>query len=74
MIYYKDRAWCTRYYTGICVNHDCCRAFTAEERKNAKKWWGDSNVPLSLGDLRDEECGEIIGDPVDKFLDIVNEF
>jgi hypothetical protein len=56
---YKDRAWCSLFYQGICVNDKCFRALNQEERCKATKWWGSSSFPFSLEEMKTEDCGYI---------------
>lgn len=56
MISYKDRAWCSRYLFCECINVNCERAFTRQDKDKAIEWWGDENFPLSFSDLYTDKC------------------
>lgn len=56
---YKDRIWCTLYSTGLCRNDNCYRAFPSIDREQAIKWWGGDDFPITLLDMKTEECGYI---------------
>lgn len=57
MFGYRDRTYCSSYILGNCVNHNCNRAFTTQDREYAIKWWGNEDFPLCTGDLQKEGCG-----------------
>lgn len=45
MICYKDRTFC-----GDKVKkHTCGREFTAQDAKDAEKWWGGKDYPVAYG-------------------------
>lgn len=56
MMGYKDRMWCSRYLSGECVNHNCIRAFTEKDRKDAQYWWDGEDFPLGIGDCYTRTC------------------
>jgi hypothetical protein len=64
MMCYKDKAWCSRYYSGECINHSCFFALTSEERALGKEWWGGENFPISLADRKTDECDYTISEGV----------
>ena len=54
MICYKDKTFCN----SDCVNTDCYRNFTDEERANSIKWWEgfgedlqDQGPPIAMADF-----------------------
>ena len=55
MMGYKDRAWCSWYLSGECINANCERAFTAQDREDASNWWGSDSFPLIVADLLDTD-------------------
>ena len=59
MMGYKDRAWCGRWLSGQCINANCERAFTAQDRIEATEWWGGDNFPIIIGDCYTGECNYI---------------
>lgn len=49
MIGYMDRTWCPMAINQHCSrSQGCYRAFTEEDRKNAIKWWGGEDFPISV--------------------------
>lgn len=48
MMGYKDQTWCA----SDCVNTKCFRNFTATDRADAVKWWGDENFPITVSDYK----------------------
>lgn len=57
MLCYRDKSWCSSYLRLECVNHNCNRAFTEQDREYAKQWWGGSDFPLAVGEFKEEGCG-----------------
>lgn len=45
MMAYKDRAFCV---SPQCQNK-CGRQLTEQVRRDAEKWWGGKDVPISVG-------------------------
>lgn len=44
---YKDKTFCT-FWEECKYGVICHRALTLEERKEAKLWWGNEDVPISV--------------------------
>lgn len=59
MMGYKDRAWCSMYLAGECINSNCERAFTAQDRIEATEWWGNEDFPLNIASLFSVTCNYI---------------
>ena len=55
MITYKDRTWCK----SDCVNPNCFRNFTSNERAHAIKWWGGLNFPIRTQDFS-KDCDDYL--------------
>jgi hypothetical protein len=49
MICFRDRQFCA----SDCVNSDCYRNFSDEQKAAAEKWWGGPDAPIDLADLSD---------------------
>jgi len=47
MICYKDMTFCT-FYKKCTEGDKCFRSLTPDVRKNAAKWWGNSEVPIAV--------------------------
>lgn len=48
---YKDRTWCCSR-TKV---HTCGREFTIDDHKDATRWWGNEDYPLSVSKFCEEE-------------------
>ena len=59
MMCFKDRTYCSKYIDKICINHNCTRSFTKEDREQAIDWWGGENFPLCISDMQTDSCGFI---------------
>ena len=57
---YKDKTWCT---FNTCARHgrNCDRALTDDVKREAKRWWGGDDFPISIY-MEPPECFKPVED------------
>lgn len=58
MIYYKDMTFCI---SENCKN-ECGRKLTEEIKRDAERWWGSKDAPISMSHFCDENGKKIVGE------------
>jgi hypothetical protein len=53
MLVYRDRSWCSS--SDECKNEKCNSRLTDKDRTKATLWWGGSDYPLAMMDMKDTD-------------------
>ena len=58
MYCWRDMTFCSQSanLTGDCINGNCYRNFSDEQKAAAYAWLGDK-APIAIANLRNEDCG-----------------